>query len=314
MRNAKLRTSSRRGSWVQIPPPAPSQEPPPILEYAFHLRKNGYRDSTIERHVRLLKRLSKSSQLESSEHVKAALSTLDWANSTKELACDILADYYRYRQIPFTKPRYERIEKLPFIPLENEIDLLIGGCGPKTSTVLQTLKETGARIGEIWGLRWSDIDNERGLLNISPEKGSRPRQFKISSQLCSMIARLPHDGTLVFGKGNLEKFRRNYEKSRKGLAKRLSNPRLNQVMLHTFRHWFATKTYWKTKNILFTQKLLGHKSLSSTLVYIQLVDWKNSDEYTCKMAKSIQEASSLIESGFDYIVELDGVKLFRKRK
>ena len=148
MRNAKLRTSSRRGSWVQIPPPAPRQEPPPILEYAFYLRKNGYRDSTIERHVRLLKRLSKSSKLDSPEEIKAALST----NSTKKLACDILADNYRYRQTLFNKPRYERIEKLPFIPLENEIDLLIGGCSPKTSTVLQTLKETGARIGEIWEL------------------------------------------------------------------------------------------------------------------------------------------------------------------
>jgi len=112
------------------------------------LRKNGYRDSTIERHVRLLKRLSKSSKLDSPEEIKAALST----NSTKKLACDILADNYRYRQTLFNKPRYERIEKLPFIPLENEIDLLIGGCSPKTSTVLQTLKETGARIGEIWEL------------------------------------------------------------------------------------------------------------------------------------------------------------------
>jgi integrase len=116
--------------------------------------------------------LSKSSELESPEQVKAELSRLEWANSTKELACDILADYYRYRQTPFNKPRYERMEKPPFIPLENEIDLLIGGCGPKTSTVLQTLKETGARIGEIWRLNWSDIDNEKGLLNIAPEKGS----------------------------------------------------------------------------------------------------------------------------------------------
>jgi integrase len=258
--------------------------------------------------------LSKSSGLDSPEQVKAALSTLDWANSTKELACDILADYYRYRQIPFTKPRYERIEKLPFIPLENEIDLLIGGCGPKTSTVLQTLKETGARIGEIWGLKWSDIDNEKGLLNIAPEKGSRARQFKISSQLCSMIARLPHDGTLVFGKGNLEKFRRNYEKSRKGLARRLSNPRLNQVMLHTFRHWFATKTYWKTKDILFTQKLLGHRSLSSTLVYTHLVNWQSEDGFHSKAVKTTEEAKELVAQGWEYVATTpDQTMLFRRR-
>ena len=38
------------------------------------------------------------------------------------------------------------------------------------------------------------------------------------------------------------------------------------------------------------------------------------DEYVCKTAKSLAEAGSLIEAGFEYMTELDGVKLFRKRK
>jgi len=32
------------------------------------------------------------------------------------------------------------------------------------------------------------------------------------------------------------------------------------------------------------------------------------------VGKSLEEASKLIEAGFDYVTELDGVKLFRKRK
>jgi hypothetical protein len=32
--------------------------------------------------------------------------------------------------------------------MESEIDQLIAGCGKHTSIVLQTLKETGMRIGE----------------------------------------------------------------------------------------------------------------------------------------------------------------------
>jgi len=31
-------------------------------------------------------------------------------------------------------------------------------------------------------------------------------------------------------------------------------------------------------------------------------------------AQIVQEASQLIEQGFDYVTDVDGVKLFRKRK
>ena len=36
--------------------------------------------------------------------------------------------------------------------------------------------------------------------------------------------------------------------------------------------------------------------------------------YTCKTVTNIKEATQLIENGFEYITEMDGLKLFRKRK
>lgn len=38
------------------------------------------------------------------------------------------------------------------------------------------------------------------------------------------------------------------------------------------------------------------------------------DEYRCKAARIIEAASRLVESGFEYVTELDGVKLSGKRK
>ncbi|MEM1570294.1 MAG: hypothetical protein QXL27_04640 [Candidatus Bathyarchaeia archaeon] len=38
------------------------------------------------------------------------------------------------------------------------------------------------------------------------------------------------------------------------------------------------------------------------------------DEYICKAAKTVEQASSLIEAGFEYVCDIEGVKLFRKRK
>jgi len=49
------------------------------------------------------------------------------------------------------------------------------------------------------------------------------------------------------------------------------------------------------------------------LVYTQLIEFKD-DEYICKIAKNVKEASPLIEAGFEYATDIDGVKVFRKRK
>ncbi len=59
---------------------------------------------------------------------------------------------------------------------------------------------------------------------------------------------------------------------------------------------------------------MGHKQLRTTLKYIQLINFDEDEEYTCKTATTIKEAKDLIENGFEYITELDGIKIFRKRK
>jgi hypothetical protein len=38
------------------------------------------------------------------------------------------------------------------------------------------------------------------------------------------------------------------------------------------------------------------------------------DEYVCRIADNIDQAKQLIESGFDYVTNIDEHKLFRKRR
>ena len=40
----------------------------------------------------------------------------------------------------------------------------------------------------------------------------------------------------------------------------------------------------------------------------------NDDEWTCKTATNVTEATSLIEAGFEYVTEIDETKLFKKRR
>jgi len=58
---------------------------------------------------------------------------------------------------------------------------------------------------------------------------------------------------------------------------------------------------------------LGCKKLETALFYPQRMDL-GSQEYHSATATSVSEAAKLVEQGFDYATDVDGVKLFRKRK
>jgi integrase len=114
-----------------------------------------------------LKSVARNVNLLDSEAVKCYLAAARFNPSRKEGLADHLARFYRYKNIPFQKPRYRREDRVPFIPLESEIDQLIAGSTSKVAAFLQLLKETGMRPGEEWTLKWTDIDIQRNAVNDS---------------------------------------------------------------------------------------------------------------------------------------------------
>ena len=104
---------------------------------------------------------------------------------------------------------------------------------------------------------------------------------------------------------------------RKNLARKLGNPRLLNISLHTFRHWKATALYHETKNPVWVKEFLGHRSLDTTLLYIQLEKHlykEDLDAFVVKAVKDADEIPALLEVGFEYHCEKDGLMFFRKRK
>lgn len=57
--------------------------------------------------------------------------------------------------------------------------------------------------------------------------------------------------------------------------------------------------------------------LTSTQIYInmeQALFSENDQEFHVKVAENLEEACKLLEVGFEYVTDIDGKKLFRKRK
>jgi len=286
-----------------------------IVEFMWKLNKEGYSEVTISIYAYILRNLlKKGAALFNPESVKDIIAMHKCSPARKSVIVKAYACFLKTQGIKWTPPKYKPVEKLPFIPTEKEVDDLIAASNKNVATFLQLLKETGARRGEAFNLNWTDLDLASNTVRIAPEKGSNPRQIKISTKLVTMLNNLPKKTEKIFSYKKVLYLERLFRQQRAKAAQKLANPRIKQIHFHTLRHWKATMEYAKTKDLLYVKQLLGHKKFENTLKYTQLINFE-SDEYTCKAAKTATEASQLVEAGFQYICTTpESVMLFRKRK
>jgi len=288
-----------------------------IVELLWQLERNGRKKGTIANYRKnLMKMLRQGVNLFDPEDCKAWLAKSELAANTKRNIATILDKWFEYLGIAWVKPSYQGESETPFIPTEAELDSLISAVGKKMACYLQLMKETGARCGEISNLKWTDIDFEHKTIRVKGEKGSYPRMLPISNKTVEMLKNLSKTGQHVFSSTNT--MRTCYYLQRKRAARKLGNPRLMQITFHTFRHWKGTMLYHQTKDIYYVKEYLGHKNLQSTQVYIHIeraiFRTMEPGEYHVKVATTKEEITSLLEEGFEYVMEKDGLAYFRKRK
>jgi integrase len=287
-----------------------------IVQYLWYMKKQGYAETTFQTYAKILEMLVRlGSNLNDPESVKETIAKHDCGKGRKWNIVKAYTLFLKMQGLKWEKPRYYPVQKLPFIPTEKEIDDLIAGSSRQMALFLQVLKETGARRGEAFNLKWTDIDLATGTIRITPEKGSNPRAFALSPKLLRMLATQPHEHEgRIWQYRSITNLERTFRKQRKRTAFKLQNPKLLQIHFHILRHWKATTEYAKTKDLLYVQKLLGHRNIKTTLRYTQLLTLPQNEEYICKAAKTIDEATQLIEAGFQYVTEIGEAKLFRKLK
>ena len=289
-----------------------------IISYVWFLRKRGLKVSSIKHYACKLMQLAKLGvNLTQPEEIKAFLADCErWSERTKSIYVAIYDGFLKFQGLDWKPPKYSAVEKLPLIPLESEIDQLISACGKKLAVFLQLLKETGMRCGEAGKLEWIDLDLERRTVRTTPEKGSSPRILPISPKLIAMLNNAPKTMNRVFP-ASPGSIKANFYVTRKRIARKLGNPRLLKISFHTLRHWKGTMEYHKTKDIIHVQRVLGHRCIDSTMIYINLEQAMFNcvnDEFHVKVAKNVEETCKLVEAGFEYITAIDGVQVFRKRK
>jgi integrase len=281
------------------------------------MKKNAYADSTIEAVYKRLKHLSKYCNLDNPENVKVFIASKQCSNGFKESLIEAYAIYCKANNISWNKPFYERYDKQPKIPSEEKLNMIISNSSKRLALILSMIKDLGLRPIEVTWLKVKDIDLDSGMVTITSAKYCVGRTLKLKSQTLAMLKnyivlkKLNQNNRLFPVKSS--SISESYRLVRNRVADKLNDPTFKTIRLYDFRHFKASMEYYKTKDLLHVKNLLGHKDLRTTLRYTQLINF-GSDEYHCAVAKNVDEAKQLIEQGFEYVTEFNGVKMFRKRK
>jgi len=180
-------------------------------------------------------------------------------------------------------------------------------------------KDTGLRPIELMTLKLKDINLQEGTVHPETAKHGSPRVLKLKNSTLNMLNKYLAKINIglndkLFSWWNSDIYGKFFRMTRNRVAKKMSDISIKSIRLYDLRHFFATMLYHRTKDILFVKQQMGHKKIDTTLIYTQSLQFEKDDNYTCKVAQTVEQATELIENGFEYVTEMDGVKLFKKRK
>jgi len=177
---------------------------------------------------------------------------------------------WHVQMIPFGK----RPRKLPDVLGQPEVERLLECVHyPKHRVALLTLYAAGLRLSEGLNLKVADIDSTRMLLKVTYGKGAKQRLVPLSPRLLAVLReywKLARPTSFLFpGKtAGVPLSSTTVQKACK-LATRQAGI-LKEVTPHTLRHSYATGLLEAGVDLLTIGKLLGHKSFTTTLIYLHV--------------------------------------------
>lgn len=224
-------------------------------------------------------------------------------SQARKLAC--LKSFYKFlnlREMISTNPtahiRAPRLgQHLPRVLSKDDADRLMESpeeeAGSKTSrdrAILETLYSTGARVSELVGMNWGDVNLDDGMIRLRG-KGKKERLVPIGQVALDAIqdyvavgsvklsadkvAADVEEGPVAFPEDrpvflNNRKGRLSVRTVERVVQQYAGQLQVGTVTPHTLRHSFATHLLDEGADLRVIQELLGHASLGTTQKYTHL--------------------------------------------
>jgi site-specific recombinase XerD len=178
------------------------------------------------------------------------------------------------KTISLSIPARKKVRRLPEILSKEELERLFGALSnQKHRALLMTTYSAGLRVSEVIELKVTDIDSKRMMIRVQQGKGRKDRYTILSERLLKELRiywKMYCPTVWLFSGQD----KRRPLTSRSALAiynnakKKAGITKGNGI--HTLRHCFATHLMETGVNIRTIQTLMGHTSIQTTMIYLQV--------------------------------------------
>lgn len=144
---------------------------------------------------------------------------------------------------------------------------LFAECPAYLRPIITTALHTGMRRGEIFDLRWAQVDLAKRVIQVKHTKSGKDRHIPINGTLFKTLAGLKaSNGTSDYVFPNPETGKP-YAEVKKSFKQACKRAEITDLRFHDLRHTFATRLVTAGVDIVTVRDLLGHFSVRVTQRY-----------------------------------------------
>jgi integrase/recombinase XerD len=231
---------------------------------------------------RLAKQYGRSPDQFTADEVQSYLARMIEVDGLSWSTCSIAANAFRFlyhvtlgmNAMDFVVPLPRQPQRLPEVLSGEEVSRLLASVArPKHRLVFETIYACGLRVSEATQLKVRDIDRDRMTVRIEQGKGRKDRYVPLSKRLLPRLeqywATAPPRRWVFEGSASDRCLHVTAVQKAYTLAKLRAGIQKHGGV-HALRHAYATHLIESGVDVLTVQRLLGHRSVSTTMRYFHL--------------------------------------------
>lgn len=139
---------------------------------------------------------------------------------------------------------------------------------PYLRPIVTCALKTGMRRGEIFNLKWENIDYDFRFIEVLESKSGNSRKIPLSSKLEVVLNSIKNNSEYVFINKDTGK---PFNDIKKAFHKVLEKAKIEKFRFHDLRHTVATRMVASGVPLPVVQEILGHKKISTTMQYTHVI-------------------------------------------
>lgn len=161
-------------------------------------------------------------------------------------------------------------QRLRVLSAQEEARLFIAlGSNELVKQIVTFALHTGMRRGEIFSLKWFDVDFARGLIQVRESKSGKKRLIPMNDTVRTLLNGLKQHSEYVFPSpktgGRLDNIKRSFRRA-------VKEAKIEDFWFHDLRHTAATRMADQGADAFTLAKILGHSDIRMTARYTHATD------------------------------------------